>query len=464
MLQDRQIGKDGHSVLTIEACDSLALAREFGTPLYVISETKLRENYRGLHAAFSSRYPDVVLAYGIKANNHPAVVRILQQEGAGADCFGPGELEVAHRAGVSPEKMVLNGSDKGDLELELAILRGVTINIDNREELERAAQLAGQLGDSARIHLRLKLVLGALRDVFLDDYRYNPPRISLAQWAQDHKFGMRLRDAIDAAQYALESPHVELLGLHYHLKGQTSEAGYFGAMTRDFVASVAELRDRLGWTPLQLDLGGGFSFGRAEGYGPGGRDKQVPTADAYAESIVGALRDGIAHYGLPQPRLMFEPGRSLVASAGLLLTRVRTIKRDGESDRWVHVDASSNHVMRVRTGHWYYHIVAANKLDQPGLRRVDVVGGTCDAADTLGHDRMLPPLERGDLLAVLDTGAYAESTACQFNTYPRPATVLVREADAELIARRETIDDVLGRYSIPNRVAQSQVPVSVGEG
>jgi diaminopimelate decarboxylase len=168
--------------------------------------------------------------------------------------------------------------------------------------------------------------------------------------------------------------------------------------------------------------------------------------------MVTALCIGLAEAGLPRPRLLLEPGRLLVASAGLLLARVGTVKQSDGKNRWVHVDASTNHLLRVRTGNWYYHMVAASKLDQPGAEPVDIVGGTCDAADILAHGRILPRLERGDLLAILDTGAYAESTAGQFNTYPRPATVLVRGTDAELIARRETIEDVLGRSVIPDRL------------
>jgi diaminopimelate decarboxylase len=443
-----QLATDVNGQLTIEGCNSLDLAREFGTPLFVVSETQVRDNYRSLHRAFSSRYPDVLLAYGIKANNHPAIVTILRQEGAGADCFGPGELEVAQRAGVAPEATILNGSDKGELELTLAIERGVNVNVDNLEELDRLIEIADGLGRRARTMLRLKLRLEALEDVYLDDYRYNPPRISLAKWAQGHKFGMTFAEACEAGRRALGNGSIDLVGLHYHLKGQTSDAAYFGTMTTEFLASVAELRQILNWTPSQIDLGGGFSYGREDGYGPGGRDRHVPSADAYAESIVGALCDGLARHELPRPKLMLEPGRVLVANAGVLLTRVGTVKRAEGQDRWVHVDASTNHLPRIRTGNWHYHVVAASKLGQAATEPVDLVGGTCDAADIVAQQRALPRLERGDLLAILDVGAYAESTACQFNTYARPATVLVRGSDAELIARRETTDDVLGRFAL----------------
>jgi diaminopimelate decarboxylase len=445
-----QLACDDAGQLTIENCNSLELAGEFGTPLFVVSETQLRDNYRTLHHAFASRYPDVLLAYGVKANNHPAIVGILRQEGAGADCFGPVELEVARRAGVAPEGTILNGSDKGELELSLAVERGVNVNIDNLDELERLISLANRIGRRARAMLRLKLRLEALEQVYLNDYRYNPPRISLAQWAREHKFGMPFPEACEAGQRALTSGSIDLVGLQYHLKGQTSDASYFGVMTREFVACVAELARAVDWMPRQIDLGGGFSYGREDGYGPDGRDRRVPSADAYAESIVGALCDGLAEHDLARPKLILEPGRVLVANAGLLLTRVGTVKQFEGRDRWVHVDASSNHVLRVRTGNWHYHVVAANKLGQVTADPVDVVGGTCDAADILARDRAFPPLERGDVLAILDTGAYAESTACQFNTYARPATVLVRGSDAELIARRETIDDVLGRYALPS--------------
>jgi len=442
---------DDRGHLWVEDCDTVELAERFGTPLYVISESQVRGSYRALHGAFASRYPDVVLAYGIKANNNLAVVRILAQEGAGADCFGPGELEVARRAGVAPGKTVLNGSDKWDPELEQAVQLGVTVNVDNLEELERLGDVAERLGRRARINLRLKLPLRALEKHYIQDYRYVPPRISLAAWARGHKFGMELEEAEEAGKRALRDERLQLAGLHYHLKGQTPQVEHFAAMVCELVDAAARLATRLDWVPEQLDLGGGFSYGRAEGYGPGARDREVPTPDHYAEAMIGALREGLEHHGLPEPRLMLEPGRLLVAAAGLLLARVGTVKRS-EAGRWVHVDASTNHLLRVRTGNWYYHMLLANRVANVDEERVDVVGGTCDAADILGRDRRLPRARRGDLLAVLDVGAYAESTTCQFNTQPRPATVLVRGADAELITRRESVQDVIGRYCLPSRL------------
>src|SRR5262249_2902882 len=148
---------------------------------------------------------------------------------------GPGELEVAERTHIAPAKTVLNGSDKGTAELTLAVERGINVNVDNFEELERLIEIATLSGKKVRVNLRLKLRLSALEQVYLNDYRYNPPRISLAQWARDHKFGMELDDACAAGRRALGSNRVDLVGLHYHLKGQTSDAGLFAAMTSEFV-------------------------------------------------------------------------------------------------------------------------------------------------------------------------------------------------------------------------------------
>lgn len=443
----RTIGYGPDGRLMVEGVAAAELAERLGTPSYVLSEAQLRLNYRRLYDAFASRYPEVYVGYGVKAHNSAAVCAVLADEGSGAECFGLGEMTVAERAGVPADRVWVNGSDKTDGELAVAIARGYTINVDNPEELDRVRAHADANGLVANVNLRVKLALEALRDVRMNDYRYVPPEIGLADWAQDHKFGMTEAEALACCRAALGSAAIELRGLHHHLKGQTSNAAHFGVFTRELIALASRLREATGWAPRQVDLGGGFSYGRAEGYGPAGRDTEVPSLDDYAEELCGALTAACTEHDLPLPAMVLEPGRLIVASAAILLTRVGTVKRQ-PARTWVHVDASINHLLRAYTGNWYYHILPVIQADGETIV-ADVVGPLCDAADILGRDRSLVLPARGDVLAVLDVGGYAESAASNFNTQPRALSAMVRGTDVAVITERESVEAMLSRQRMP---------------
>lgn len=444
------IGYGGDGRLMVEEVAADDIVERFGTPSYVVSESQLRHNYRTFYKAFSSHYPRVAVAYGVKAHNGIAVAAVLAQEGCGAECFGLGEMTVSERAGIAPGKIWVNGSDKSEAELAKSIRNGYTINVDNPEELGRLIEFSSAAGRAAKVNLRVKLPLRELDGVTMKDYRYVPPEVRLSDWAREHKFGMSADQALECVKLALDSHSIELKGLHHHLKGQTSNAGYFYQFSRELAAFASELRDKTGWSPSELDLGGGFSYGRSEGYGPEGRDTEVPSLEEYASAMASALLDSCPEFSLELPTMVLEPGRCLVASASILLTTVGTVKRQTDNRTWVHVDSSINHVIRAYTGNWYYHIVST--LERPESRReiADVVGPLCDAADIIGKNRELPLVQRGDVLAVLDVGAYGESAASNFNTQPKPVAVMVRKSDVAVMTERETIEGMLSRQQLPN--------------
>ncbi len=444
------IGYDSDGRLCVEGLTAEELVTLYGTPSYVVSEQVLRRNYRSLYDAFASRYPDVCIAYAVKANNNVAVCAVLGDEGAGAECFGLGELTVCERAGIPADRIWLNGSDKTESELLAAMHSQVTINVDNPEELERISALARVHGLVARVNLRVKLPLRELAGVTLSDYRYNPPVVGLPDWAADHKFAMTEEQALECCVAALEDPNIDLIGLHHHLKGQTPEANYFRVAAREAGELAGRLHRATGWTPREVDLGGGLAFGREEGYGPAARDQLVPSFDEYAEAITTGFINACHEAQIDLPRIVLEPGRALVANAAILLTTVGTVKQQPGHQPWVHVDASINHAIRAYTGNWYYHIVPARQGSSTATITADVVGGLCDAADVLGRKRELPAVRRGDIMALLDVGAYAESAASNFNTEPRALAALVRGTESAVITERETVSDVLSRQSVPN--------------
>lgn len=443
------IGVDEHGHLRIEERDAVDLAETFGTPLFVISEGQIRHNVRAITRAFRDRWPRTEILFSNKANNNPAVRRIFNQEGAGGDCFGYGELYLSLLAGTDPGRLMLNGSNKQAPELTLAIESGVTINLDSLEETETVAAIAERVGRRARVNPRTRLMLSDLDSVDADW----PRGLPVGPGARAHKFGMHYEDVLAVCRTALASDWLELVGLHHHVGRWTNDVTLHAAVVREQVAWMARLRDALGWSAPNLDIGGGLAWGRPEGHGPDSNDRSAPDYDAYAESITTTLRSELQRHGLDEPVLMIEPGRALASNIGVLLSRVGTVKTWPEHKTWVNVDASQNHLPNILSANWYYHPLAAANADPDPTEtsEVDLVGPLC-TFDVMGAARYMPPLQRGDVVAFLDTGAYGETKAATFNAQPRPATVLVSGERAEVITERETLRDVIGRYRVPARL------------
>jgi diaminopimelate decarboxylase len=438
----------GH--LMIEGLDSLELAQRFGTPLFVVSEAQLRSNARALQRAFRSRYARSEILFSNKANLNPAVRRILSQEGIGGDCFGYTELYLSLLGGTDPQLLLLNGSNKAEAEVELAVRAGVTINVDAVEEVDLVERMARRLGCHASVSLRTRLMLSEL-DEIVADFPPEGPQVGPA--ARAHKFGMHYEDVLEAARMVLaRGEWLKLIGLQHHAGRWISDPILFRAIVRESVNWAARLRDTLAWTPDHLDVGGGLAWGRPEGHGPAGHDTGWPDYEAYAEAIVSTLRIELARHSLPEPVLMVEPGRALACSAGVLLSRVGIVKTWPGVKTWINIDTSQNHLPNILTSGWYFHAVAAANADpaEDELSTVDLVGPLC-SVDLMGGDRRMPLLRTGDVVAFLDAGAYGESKAANFNAQPRPATVLVSGDQVDVITERETMHDVIGRFRMPAR-------------
>ncbi len=442
------IGADEHGVLHIEECPARRLVERFGSPLFVTSEAQIRHNYRRFRRAFTDRYTDndVNVLYAIKANNNLAIRRIYHQEGAGGDCFGLSELWATFAGGADPKNVVLNGSNKSLEELQRGVEYGVTITIDCLEELERLGQVCDSAGKNASIHFRLKPHLEGFDGV----YGMFSEKIEVSRVVESWKWGMTFDEALVTLKRALQMPRIEPVGLHCHIGRQTGEASPHRAQAHAVVAQAAALRAKTGWTARILDLGGGFAHGRD----PEGRQSfgKAPTIEEFAEALTAALKAELRQQDFPPPAIEFEPGRFLIGNTTVLLSTVGVVKRTRQLGRvWVNLDCSTNQLTRVMSRGDYYHYIAAEKLNEEAREKVEIVGPLC-SPDILGSGRMLPRLERGDLVAVLDAGMYAESTSSQFNGQPRPATVLVSGDRADLIKERETVRDVFAQQRIPQRL------------
>ena len=390
-----------------------AIAAALGTPAYVYNAAAIRSAYRELDAALDG-VPHA-LHYALKANSTLAVARLLRQLGSGADANSVGEIEVALRAGFDPSRIVFTGVGKTAAELERAIVLGVnTINAESPGELQRIAALARAHQTTARVALRVN------PDV---DARSHP---HISTGLRTNKFGVPIESARALFRVAAQTEGLRPVGVHVHVGSQitsldplTSAAARVVALVEDLLADGLALD--------HVDLGGGLGISY-DGL-------SVPSLTEYAAAIV----DGVARTGLT---LVLEPGRALVGAAGLLLTRVVDVKEYPGGPRFAILDAGMTELLRPALYNAFHRIVAVTPRAGES-RPYEVVGPLCESSDIFGRDRLLPPLEPGDLLAVLDTGAYGAAMASTYNRRPLPPEVLVDGDEWRVVRRRQTIDDLV---------------------
>jgi diaminopimelate decarboxylase len=455
--------RNGH--LFIEDCDTVDLARRYGTPVYVVSEDHLRRNARRFSDAFESRWtegPVNVLA-SLKANYSLAVRRILTQEGLGCDTFGPGELYAALRCGVPPELISVNGSVKDQELIDQAVEAGARVTLDSEAELDRVRRAAHRLGTRASVRFRVRPDYEEIDE--LSEFYAEEVPIKVA--AQRYKPGIPTEELLAMGPRALSMNEIEVTGLMVHLGRHHHDLDVWRAMVRSFMALVHELsRSWGGWQPKELDLGGGFPtardpFGRAlPRLASRSGDHGALPIEAYAEAITTSLRDELVRRGLSWTgvTLEVEPGRSLYADTGIHLATVRHVKSQTRPQpmRWVETDTTEMFLPDGFIEHNLWRACVAGKCDQPAAGTVAIVGRSC-GFDEIVSDASLPEVDCGDIVAFLDTGAYQDAGSGNFNALPRPATVLVRGRTAELIKRAETVSDVFRRDRIPARLEDERL-------
>ena len=396
-------------------CDGVSLeeaARRFGTPLYVYSAASVVESYQAYERAFAP-IPHRI-CYAVKANGSAALLRILSGLGAGADIVSGFELLAALRAGFPPDRIVFAGVGKSEAELELGLRMGIgDFNAESETELMHLAAIAARMGKTARVSLRVNPNI---------DPKSHP---YISTGLRENKFGLDIALAPEILRRARPHASLRIVGLQCHIGSQITDLEPLGKAARD----VAELSRALlaeGFPLETIDLGGGLGVDYQEG--------KPPDPGALAARILPALA------GLPL-LLLLEPGRSLVARAGALLTRVLYRKENG-GKRFVIVDAAKNDLLRPAL-YQAFHRIEPVAPPQPGEEAVDVVGPVCETGDFLARDRAMPTVEEGDLLAILDTGAYGFCMSSNYNMRARAAEVLVDGGTARLVRRRETFEDLV---------------------
>lgn len=399
------------STLHCESVSLSALAGEFGAPLYVYSANRIRENYRRIASAFAPL--KAAICYSVKANSNLSILRLLKEEGSGFDIVSGGELFRALRISADPARIVFAGVGKTGAEIETALRANVGwINIESEGELRRVNEIARRLGVTPMVAIRLKPGVDA------DTHRH----ISTGSAAS--KFGVPAAAALEMVRARL--PHVRIRGAHIHIGSQLgSPEATLQAI--DAALDFAAEANALGAEIDTLDIGGGFPVAYRD-------DGVPPDIEAFAAPIVSQLESWPG-------AILVEPGRSVVADAGVLLTAVQYEKIDSSGSRIVIVDAGMQTLIRPALYEAYHRVWPVGQVEN--LSYADVAGPICESADFLARDRMLPPLKAGDLLAVLDAGAYGFSMASNYNSHPLPAEVMVEGGSYRLIRRRQTLEDMI---------------------
>jgi diaminopimelate decarboxylase len=404
-------------------CEDIALSKlseRYGTPLYVYSAAMIRERY----AAFAQAFREVphTLCYSVKANSNLSILRLLARAGSGFDVVSGGELERVLTADrKAAMKVVFSGVGKTREELTAALKAGILLfNIESESELWALAECAGRLRTQASVALRVN------PDVAAETHPY------ISTGLHKHKFGVPLGDAKSLYAKASSARYLKVSGVSVHIGSQITDVAPFGEAMARLAELVRELRSD-GHRIDYVDAGGGLGITYEK---PDSGDLRVSIA-AYARALVAPLR------GL-DVRLLLEPGRSIVGPAGVLLTTVIYKKRNN-GKQFVVVDAAMNDLIRPSLYGAYHEIVPLTQGASLTSKSevLDIVGPVCETGDFFARDRELPPVEQGDLLAILDAGAYGMVLASNYNTRPRPAEVLVLGKSAKIIRKRERVSDLL---------------------
>jgi diaminopimelate decarboxylase len=446
--------------LFIEECDTVELARRFGTPLYVHSEGQLRRNARRFRDALAAAWgagPVHVLP-SIKANYSLALRHILTDEGMGCDTFGPGELYAAVHAGVEPSLISVNGSVKDAELVRRAIEIGAKITLDSARELDLVVRAAEELGRRSVVRFRVRPDYVKLER----PTDFSEESVPIREAARQYKPGIPTADLVPLGRRALGLECVDVAGVMAHLGRHHRDLDVWRGMISAFVATIEELSDAWdGWTPREIDVGGGFATRRD----PTGRllarledrVEAAPSIEDYAATAAGALREELRARSLKVDgvTLEIEPGRSLYADTGIHLTTVRNVKREAAAIPWcwIETDTTEMFLLDSLIEHNRWAPVVCDRADAPATQRADIVGKSC-GFDVIVPQAAVPNVEIGDVIAILDTGAYEDAASANFNALPRPATVLVHDASAEVIKRAETIEDVFHRDVVPDRLRE----------
>lgn len=489
--------RDGH--LFVEDIDSMDLIDRYGSPIFVFSEDQVRRNIRRFRDAFTKGWTagpvDVMPA--AKANWNFAVQRILADEGCGADIYSPGELDVVLRSGVPPERISVNGVPKDPEHIRRTIDVGARLTIDSLRDVDILEAISPDLERRAKVRLRLRPSVAEFPG-YSDFVPEGPVPTDIVAFI--YKGGLSFDEVVEAGRRVMALDNVDIVGVHQHHGRHRAVTGYWKAQMKAYAREIGKVCKALdGFKPEEIDIGGGFAiprdphnaaanyidpylygflytvshvlriFGRRVRYKvlngllrfvSGHPNTRIaPTIEDYAEACTSTLLKELPRHGVDPKgvRLQLEPGRSVHGNAGVHLTTVQAVKHMTKPIDWNHVtiDTTEFWLTGGRFEHHLHDFRLANRVDAPATVKADVVGRSCYGDRLLGSVK-LPEVEIGDVLALLDTGAYQEVSGSNFNAMPRPAAVLVTGDKSAVIRKAETLDDVFRRDRLPEHLQTSR--------
>ncbi|MBE6696934.1 MAG: diaminopimelate decarboxylase [Ruminococcaceae bacterium] len=420
------INSQGH--LTIGGLDTVELAREFGTPVNILDENYIRAQMRLYIRCAKQSFGEAALPlFASKALCCAEIYRIAADEGMGIDCVSPGELYIASRTGFPSERIYFHGNNKTDRDIEQALDMGVgTFVVDNAEELQALSNASLARGMRARILLRIT--------PGIDPHTHK----AISTGGVDSKFGSAIHtgQAAQIVKAALDAPGVDLQGFHCHIGSQIFDAQPFVDAAAMMVKFMAEMISTHGIRLPELNLGGGLGVRYT-------KDQPELDIEGTMQTFADKVRALCTSHGIPMPRVILEPGRSLVAAAGVTLYSVGSVKEIPGFKNYVSVDGGMADNPRYALYQSPYTALIANKADLPADFCATLAGRCCESGDLLGEGMMLQRPVRGDVLAMLVTGAYQHSMASNYNKLLRPPLVMVKDGQARVVVRRETFEDLM---------------------
>lgn len=419
------VNEKGH--LTIGGCDTVELAQQYGTPLFVMDENQIRANCRAYKSSIEENYGGHGLPlYASKAFCCKEICRIARDEGMGLDVVSGGELYTAAQAGFPMERIYFHGNNKTPEELEMALEYGVGhIVIDNLYELHLLDSLCRQRKEKANILFRIKPGIDAHTHSFIRTGQI------------DSKFGFALEtgEAMAAVKETLSCDNLCLVGLHCHIGSQIFDIHPFVLAAEVMIDLIAQIKAETGLVIRELNLGGGFGIKYME------TDQAVPYQD-YMKTVSAAVKSACEREGVEMPFILLEPGRSITGAAGITLYTVGGIKNIPDVRTYLSVDGGMTDNPRYILYQSEYEVLVANKANQPRDTEVTVAGKCCESGDLIQENTKIQKAEVGDILAVLSTGAYNYSMASHYNRIPKPAVVMVNGAQSRVVVQRENYADL----------------------
>ena len=409
MLHDNYtVGENGH--LFVGGCDTVSLAGKYGTPLYVIDEDKVRRSMRKFREIMQKYFPaGSRVLYASKALSYVDIYRVAASEGLGADVVSSGEIYTALKGGLPGSAMYFHGNNKTDEDIEYALGAGVgTFVADCREELEYLDAAARRIGKKQDVLLRIT--------PGIDPHTHK----KVVTGSVDSKFGTPIEtgQAYELVRFALGLKNITLRGFHSHIGSQIFDSGPFSDAAEIMMRFIADLSEKLGYTAEYLNLGGGYGVTYTE-------DRADLDADRVLREISEKLTGLAGDFGIEVPKIIIEPGRALVAAAGVTLYTVGSVKTIPGYRTYVSIDGGMPDNPRYALYQSDYTALIASKAAEPASQRVTIAGRCCESGDLIQENAPLQSCKRGDILAVLVTGAYNYSMASNYNRIPRPAMVSV---------------------------------------